>query len=624
MRPPRSLPLLVLGLAAALPAAAETVPGEVLNTDRDALVRERGINAGVAEALKRAGSISAGRPLRDLAPRHAVIAALQENLALRRAELLPALADEVLHEARAVFDPVLGLTLTGSRTDQRHRVNYGMRYKSGTVEVAPGVDNCPSGSNTTPCYRVYFGDDSAVRFIEYDQPRAAGYYLDTIESSTETPGSEAPTGAGAATLTQILPWGMQIAVTLELKYQDAYWVNNVDSPQETTGAYNRAWAADSNVSVITPLPFAKRFGIGDDNRLTRDLAELETEAQRWQMQAVLNDTLQTVDLAFWSLAGAARRVDSARRSVMLGEALAARVERLYRAQSVTQADRAQVLAQLDRMRAVLTAALGDYVTISNSLQRLLRLPDAALLQPVGYELLLRRDMPLPAVDEVMAHPQILRSAVAVRQARRVEETRQRQTWLDINAYASASGRQSDSAFGFSTPDQAVGRLHQPDYLTLQAAVAMRWPVGNRLAGAALRVAEADREDSVLSHQDVVLQVRQSFLAELTTLEAARERVAITARGQSLAEEVYSRAARLYDHKQIAAAELTAKLLDVQSARLAHDEAQVAVKQAETRALGSAGLLPLVYAAYTSQTVFDAARLHALARTRPLKHFGGGP
>lgn len=625
-------------LVTAPPATAEEKPApdlifpvlaEAVTTDREALAGERAANEAVKATLQAEGLSTAGRPFREIDLRQAAMAALERNLAVRRGELLAPLAEEALKQAEALFLPTFTFSVAGDRTDTYDRDAVASRFKSATVTVPNGQNDqlgfpC-NGTATNPaadCHRIYF-DNSPVEFIEYDANRPAGYYQVNVKGH-----ERAITGADygtnfAGTVSQILPWGQQFAFGVDAEMRPRYFVNNADAGEglATYGSYGRPWVAGARLQAVTPLPYAKNFGIGSDARLSRELSRMDAEASRWSVRSIVNDSLLQVADGYWSLVGAARRLEAARTARATAEELSARTRRLYDARQITEADLAQVESRVERLKADEAAAYSGYAAVSNALHELTNTREDAVFLPVGYRSLL--DQPALATDAaaILDNPLMMNAAVQMRQASAVRESRDRQTNPDLNLFGSVSVDQNNAVFGYRSFEEAATHVVSPDTITMQVSLAYARPLGNRAAKAALDVAETSVERQQLANDRLRLILAEQYQAAEANLASARERIAITRRNRELAEEVYDRAKRFYDLRRLTEYEVVQQLLDLVDAEAAEIVAQVAAKQAETRLLWTLGRLPAIFAETTAQTGLDRERVRELADSGQVPYFG---
>ncbi len=620
-----ALAVAVTTFAGAAPAqtapAAPATEAELVGLDAEALKAERALNEAVAAAT--------GRPVQEIAPRAAALGALERNLDIRRAQLQPELAARALQEAEALFDPVFGINLFASATDYDKRVERTRRWKKATVAVPAtnvgrtnldwtGIDCIPVAGNTE-CYRIYNPANSPVLFQEFDAPRAAGFGPATVEAQPLLPTDERYTLN--ATVSQLLPWGTQLLLSGSLSHIDHPFTLNANDPNRTTfGRYERPWARDLAVSMTTPLPLTRRWGVGNDARLSAELVAKDVESSRWLMRALINQALLEADQTYWDLVGAVLRLQAASESVAQGEDLLARTKRRYDARQITEAAMGEVEARFAQLQARREAAMADVVTASNNLRRVTNAPGEGLLLPIGYRDAMARDLAeLPGVDAVIDNPLYSAATVELERAGTLLEARERQDNPDVGLTVSSSLTQSSALFGYEDPDDAL--FANPDRWQARATLTWLQPIPDRTVRANLEIAQLGQERQRLELEQVRLDLRGAYVNARSALDTAGERVAITRRAAELAEEVYAQAQRGFELGRVPQYELTRQLLSVLDARRDAALAQVARKQAQARLLATLGALPARYADQTSQNDWDRARLQTLAEGGHLQHFG---
>ncbi len=119
------------------PEIAPTTAKSLL-VDGETLKREREIRSLIMEAFQDARGSADGLGLysnlvpRDLSFRQAVMMVLDRNLSIERQGIAKMIADAVLAEASAVFDPVLSVSLAYNHKRTEERIEDISRFKSGT------------------------------------------------------------------------------------------------------------------------------------------------------------------------------------------------------------------------------------------------------------------------------------------------------------------------------------------------------------------------------------------------------------------------------------------------------------------------------------------------------------
>ena len=143
----------------------------------------------------------------------------------------------------------------------------------------------------------------------------------------------------------------------------------------------------------------------------------------------------------------------------------------------TESNRAQVAAQLARLRATQQQLFGDYVTASESLREALNEQDEMLFLPVGYSAALDNPPEAPAGPaNVLDSPDYLRAETAVRIAMRVRDTRVAQTRPDLSISSGVQVGQSNAIFGYSTVTESMKNLISYDSASASIGILYRRPI----------------------------------------------------------------------------------------------------------------------------------------------------
>ncbi|HJP23108.1 MAG TPA: TolC family protein [Alphaproteobacteria bacterium] len=638
--------LLAAGFLPALSVSAELTEGNAVTAivapegsmvDRRRLATERRLNALIVEARQGDGSaILQGFELAELSPRQAALKALVRNLGLLRGRIASEIAAAVLDEARAVFDPVLTASANYSSSLTYQRLTYASKHKRVTEIVAAG-DNDSGGdvcfapgdnadANDTNCFRVVFGEDSPVASIQYDQFRPEGHKNTKVTASEASTTGKTKTYTLATSIAQQLPWGPSLMLAYDAVYKNTKFINNPGaSGLETFGSYDRPWTSNLSLSLSLPLPFTRNFGSFNGTDMALRLREIDRQVAAWQVQILVNDTLRDVELAFWTLIGRVKALETVRRDLETTERLVSRTERLYALKRITRYDHAQVVSQRPRAAADWEQALSAYVAAANNLAQLLGSEGRVLYLPVAYsETLERLTVPTQDLDSLRRnHPQLLQSALSLRRAELQIDAATVALRPDLALSYDAKVGQSNSVFGYRYWWYSATDIEQPDSTTQTASLVYNHAFGRRSDRAGHDAARY-RLERLQAQRDIT---ENSLLQEvrdaLTAVESARRSIALARQRQELASEIYAAASRLHERRQVTEYEITQQLNGLLAADTALIQAQIAGKQGETRLLASLGILARAYGQRTALTNFDRGRLKRLESVGILRLFGEG-
>ncbi|MCB1754654.1 MAG: hypothetical protein KDJ38_03980, partial [Gammaproteobacteria bacterium] len=166
--------------------------------------------------LNNANPLFQGRKPTSLSGREAVMKGLEKNLSLRRGRLSDSIAEAALQEARAVFDPVLLLSLGYERSQSYDRVESAKRYQSSTVVNENGEN----------VLEVDEALDPRAPIVVFSEPRNEGFFdADVLASQESITGADERLSLGAG-LEQLLPWGGSLLISYTAINQDRFFINN--------------------------------------------------------------------------------------------------------------------------------------------------------------------------------------------------------------------------------------------------------------------------------------------------------------------------------------------------------------------------------------------------------------
>ncbi|MDF2975056.1 MAG: hypothetical protein K0R61_5506 [Microvirga sp.] len=304
----RALAGLVIMMAATASAAQDKVRNTAPDSAQDALEVPRGMftldPARVADertgnavveatrsALAQTGVLFAPMEIRELDLRGAALAALQRNLDIKRSGLNKSVVQRALIEAEAVFDPVFTLSTSGTMSRGFTRGERPMQWKPATqkysrgqqIKTSESLENvflCGemidildqpqdmqvrflTGRLITPdangeCHVRVLPATAPVALISFDKERVAGYYPVYKEASTKSPTGQDESYYGGGGVSQRLPWGGSIDVSIVSTYHDAYYSRVDDwrgSDRSLGSCRSPAAFARAGASFLTMAPF---------------------------------------------------------------------------------------------------------------------------------------------------------------------------------------------------------------------------------------------------------------------------------------------------------------------------------------------------------------------------------
>lgn len=621
--PDSALAMLAAGwLAAAGPAAAgdsterppEIAPptAKSLLVDGEILKREREIRSLIMEAFQaargKAGNLGLYSNLvpRDLSFRQAVMTVLDRNLSIKRQGIAKKIADAVLAEASAVFDPVLSVSLAYNHKRTEERIEDISRFKSGT-----DVND-----------QVTFSK-GPIASLQFDTSRAAGFFRDIVTANERSETESLETWTSVFDVAQLLPWGTSFDLKLQIKHEPTYFILNSGSGTSTSfDSYDRPWVSTLVTSVSSPVPFSSNFGPLNASKVVADLSRLDARKAAWNMRAVVNDTLLQTDQGFWDLVSATQRLKAALETRSLVEDLWERTERLFELRQITESRRDRVGGELERVKGQVETEFDTLVKASNSLAQLLGQDDPLFLLPAGYlSIIEARDEAGVDPESVIDNPEYLRALIDVQSAQLTRDALEVRTRPDVTVSGSVTLSQLNSVFGYRGIENSLNQLPNPDQVAITATTSYFRPLGNRAAESAFAGSRHSLIGQHLAERSVKNRLLTTFEQARINLNSARQRIEITRRNRDLAGKVYGRSLRFQRSRKVTEFEIIERLRALLSAKNDHIEALIDAKKAESNLLASVGLLSERYARRISQTPVDRHRLKALAAGGMLTYFG---
>lgn len=556
-----------------------------------------------------------GRQAVTMSGRQAVMSGLEKNLTLQKGKLDDDIAAAVLEQARAVFDPVLVLSLGFDRTQVNTRIENAPRFQSATT-----VND--DGDNVLAIDEAF---DPRAPVVVFSEARDAGFVDSRILASQEPitgADEELTLGAGVE---QALPWGGTLQINYSAINNDTFFINN---PQLFSGnanpslnligfgSYKRPWVSQLVAGMTMPIPGTRGYGVHSDQTLNRNRAILGRESSANDTLALVNQTLLDVDNAWWNLVESALIVQVVRESRLAAEAFFDTTDRLFKARSANNYDLSQAELSLSTSRQREQQAWSAYVSASDALSNLLDKDAGDLIIPEGFgeSLGLLETSPESADDAISNHPDYLSQNARAEVARLNSEAGQQGTRPDLSLDAELQMRQSNQVFGYESLGDSLGSVFDPDVTTIKLGVTYSRPLGNRGAEAASQEADAGYRQSRLNLQATSFELQNRLRSAEARLEGALLNAGYLAEASRLAEESYEKALSQQRNRQVREYELAGQHAQLLNARLSFISSLVAVKTARTALLDAQGILHTQYASNLATTPLERLRLARLEGT----------
>ena len=575
------------------------------------------IKAADADGVRR--QYQAQEPV-EITRRSIVLDGLQRNLTVQRGALAVNIAQSVLDEAHAVFEPVFNVSLTHSDSRNYNRVENLTKFKRGTTLITDQKGN--------PHNAVVF-EEGLVDYLGFDKPRPAGIFPTTeIASESNIFGADTQRVFNLA-MQQALPWGADLVVSYQMKFHDRFFVNNAGARRAglaTFGDYGRPWSGALAATLSLPLPYTRNFGANSVREVIIKLTTIGLDRAQDNARALVNQTLRDVDVAYFNLVRRVLVLDVTLTNQHQIEELVKRTKQLLKMELITQLGESEVETEQARVSGEVELAWADYVVASNNLNQLTNQDPRRLLLPVGYAANINGKIAFEQADEALKdashNPTYLARSKDLDAAQLIALQHETDARPDVRVDATSSYVQLDQSFGYSALDESLGSTFDPDFRQYNTGISYQRPWGNRAPRAALRSANLEvSAQTTLLKQDLNT-LNRGLDDALVDHASARARVDITARNLELQRAAYDKALAGQSGRTVTEFELIAQSGELLRVHLKWIEALIAAKQAEIAVLAAAGVLPDRYAELTALSMLDQNRLVSLTERHKMRYFGG--
>lgn len=558
----------------------------------------------------------------------AVNRALQKNLSLAVTQKNIPFSDEALLEAEAVFDPVFDVSVSYTRnnTSERRIIGFVEEKNFLPFGATAGFADIPINPNLNV---------PQVDGLQFTQFIGRGTVLKPVTVSTR-PSNDTPDNVGyTVSVQQQLPWGVSFDVTLNMLDKRVFYNGRGNS-------YGANWTSNISGNLVLPLPYTKNFGPYSPVDVGIKFAAKDTEASFWILKQAINEILRATDALYWGLVFQLERLKVVNDNRQLIEQQVEATERLFEAKRITAFDKAQVDAELERLkveeesvRALVIGAANALATfVTDSSEEIAPL----LLIPVQYQDHLKHSLNLDDTDVFangLEHQPVLRVAqVDIESAGINREFNRVQTLPDVTFFASGNARQKaegvaqpspfatpTDGFGYEGPEDSLAHLFEPDSFGYSTTLAFLRPWGNRALEARYEQAQHGYAVSELNLRAQRNGVRKQIGDALSSVYTARERVALTQKNVEYAElaleKLISRRDKIGDVTALEVVRTSQTLLD---ARTELVDALVTHKLAEGELLAAQGIIANQYAQNLARSDFERNRLGMLAANDGLRFF----
>jgi len=310
---------------------------------------------------------------------------------------------------------------------------------------------------------------------------------------------------------------------------------------------------DTRAGVELRQPLLRNRGI-DEARLSVRVARAGRQGAVASLRQSLQETVASVERAYWALVAARRDVDVERESVRLAEEQLKETGSRVESGDAPRTELAQPRAELERRRGAMLAAGESLARAENALKLLVLDGESDALWTEELAPVEDASVPIDSVDTAAALEQALAARPEVGIARALVTRRRAERafahdgiWPQLDLVVSydrygLAGSRNTAVPGGSVPPglegdlgDSFGSIGDGDYDAARVALVLGLPLGNREArGSATAARHVERQAEVN-----VLRVKKAIRAEVldaaAALDAARQRIEAARSAREAAE-----------------------------------------------------------------------------------------
>ncbi|MCW8132494.1 MAG: TolC family protein, partial [Planctomycetota bacterium] len=516
-----------------------------------------------------------------------------------------------VEEARAVFDPVINANFTHAYNQSFDRKRIGRVFHRRTVNV---------GGQNLLIFDAEAQEATQIESLVFANPRPDFYRREQVDASSENPTGPAADETFDITFEQQLPWGHSITFGgTSIRHQTF---------DELMGEFGAPWITNLQASFVIPIPFSKDWGSYAPAETGIKVANLNRERAFWDTKTVINNTIVTIDHAFWNLAAAAENLRAASENRKSVETILADLKKMVEAGRATDYGNQQVEAELAAVREVEEGAWGAYLQASNFLVNLLDHDKKTVFIPAGYTRLIEEHMALNTKEAnqiaIENRPELKAARVSAKVSAVLVRFQQNQTKPDLKVSGTYQHKQLNFKFGYQDWWDSIRALPNQDARVQTYQFDFSRAVFNRTVYGNANAARAGEAQANVTVEATVNQIEQDVGDALVSLLSRKRQVELAAENLRLARETLKQAKEFYTGGRLTEFEIVTHNRTVLLADLSLVAASAAYKSAESQLLFAQGVLPYQYASMTAPNSLEQRRIGVLTQANALRFFGGGP
>jgi len=600
--------------------------GDAKTGDNKGKIDEKGPQEAVKGGFSAANPTGAlayfkGKTLLETSFYQAVQRALDKNLSVKFADKGFDRAGYSITRAKSVFDPVFSLQLNGTQTDTFERREFINRRRFIAGELQNEIVDAIF--NTTTAQEPDDPVEGFERRGAFDRAGARARFR--TETITESFGQQLPWGS---IFTTSFTQKHSKTIFQEFTLDDSFTINDTETGLDANGEVQpildsdginqrkrsvffeqhgrivhdrtqRPWSSSLNVRLVVPLPYTKDWGPYGPAEVPVKLAEASRDQAYWSLQSTINSTLLSVNLNYWNVVRAIRRLELTIKTRQGMDQVAQKTDELLKAGRSTNYEKTLALQQLATIRRGEQSEWANYVAASNSLKSILDEDKDTVILPVAYGEMLTAVPPVSMEEavaiSVASNPDLQAAKINVQLADISLKFSKNQALPDLKLTTGMSWLQSSAVYGYSNVGASVAALMRPDERDSFMILNYRVPWGNKPALERLTEAEERYKQAQKSMLSVANSINHRLQDAITGLNGARERAALADKNKELADSLYGSAIERFGLQRLTMFELVNKNSEVLNAGFRAIDAQIEVKQQEAQLLAAEGTLTNHYA-----------------------------
>ena len=556
------------------------------------------------------------KKIRVLSLRDAAMMALRKNLDIKLGRENADRIRRAIQEAEAVFDPIFSVSAGYDQLQKYSRSQGVIILPALAKKSTPQIDSIAF-------YWTVLGNSFSTLKPGYCQVQQGLLCARDVPASQSDPNGPTKTWNINLEVDQQLPWGPSFSISTVTTDQNHYY--------DSLGhSYDRDWATTLLLNVNIPVPGGKDFGPNAPADVSVRLSKKAAERADWDLRAVINSTLVNTDTSYWTLVRALENLVIVAQNRGLMEQQQARTDRFFSQGLTTAYGKAQVDAEVARLKVLEEAAKVNVVTASNSLALLLvqsgEAADPYLFLPRDFAPLLQKLLVVDsgnAVAEGLKNRPDLAAEKVSKQASEISLAfAEHQLKPDLNVNANLGLKQDASTVGYRDFFDSMSALGStPDTATQSATATYNRPWGNRSLKAQYTIAQKSDENQSVVIRGVENNIVQQVNDALANVLGARARIDLADKNVEFAQAAYDKLAKRRDSGgDVRELELITKSQDLLAAKSTRINALIDNKVAESQLLAAEGIIASTYGELTARNDFERTRLKRLSDMFPLQFF----